>query len=229
MGARQCLILRTGKAAHDTAARVDALGWDTEVVPSRQVHPMGASVPPGPWQAIVITSAHAIASIEGDTTLKSIPMLTVGDATQGVAEAAGWLDVRSAHGDATALAALVKARLTPGDGPLLYPRGRIVAGDLEQQLKAVGFEVIAPIVYEMVPEASFREAIIAAIFWNEGCVLVHAPSAGRDLAQALDGQDLSGWRAICLSAAVAATVAGLPWDSVAIAARPDEAAMLELL
>lgn len=225
MTGRTCIILRPQPGAAETAARVAALGHVPLVLPASEIAATTVTLPTGPWQAVLVTSGHALRAMP----VLDARLLTVGDATAALARDLGWPNVVSAAGDVEALAKLVHASLTPDLGRLLYPRGTDVAGDLEGALEAAGFDIVAPVVYAGRPAADFPNALRSALQAGAGDVLIHAPSAGRALAAAVAGMQLGAWRAVCLSAAIAATIEGLDWQAVSIAAEPTEASLLEVL
>lgn len=234
MVAPACLILRPGTAAEETARRVAALGWRPVVLPSRTVELLDARIAPRPWQAITVTSAKALHGLarmgeDFDPRLKDLPVLAVGDATAAAARQLGWLDSRSAASNVAGLCDLVLGTLQPLDGPVLYPRGRVVAGDLEGCLSAAGFSVDAPVVYETRRIDGFGPALRALLETDSGSILVHAPSAARDLADAAVDVRTGAWTAVCISPAVAEVLAAAGWAPIAVAASPDEAALLASL
>lgn len=142
-------------------------------------------------------------------------MFTVGDATAGAARAAGFAEVRSAGGALEDLARLL-AREAPG--PVLAPGALEPAGDLPALL-AGRVEVLALPVYETIATGAAAPAAFDA-------VLVHSPRGGRALA-ALEPR--GGAVATAISPAAAAPLDGLPGLEIRIAARPDEAALLQAL
>ena len=80
-------------------------------------------------------------------------------------------------------------------------------------------------VYETVERAPAKATLTMAT-----TVLLHSPRAARGLAAILAERPAPNLRVLCLSKAVAAPLAGLiEPGSVAVAPRPDESAMLELL
>lgn len=78
----------------------------------------------GPSDAVIAASANAIRMADPvPTAFIGLPCLTVGSRTADAAREAGFRDVRSADGDAAALARLVRASLAPG-AALLHLAGR---------------------------------------------------------------------------------------------------------
>lgn len=142
-------------------------------------------------------------------------MFTVGDATAEAARAAGFAAVRSAAGALDDLARLLAAE---APGPVLAPGALEPAGDLAALL-AGRLEVRALPVYEAVGTGAGAPDDFDA-------VLVHSPRGGRALA-ALG--PFAGQAAVAISAAAAAPLGGDSGLDIRIAARPDEAALLEAL
>jgi uroporphyrinogen-III synthase len=226
---RHCLILRPEGQGAATTERIAALGWQPVLIPSRKIVFTDVDWPHRERQAILATSGNALRAIASRQDLRSIRVICVGDATATLARALGWRDVISVSGQVSDLTAFVMANLDPTNGPLLYPRATMVAGALEETLTAAGFELAAPPVYRADPVEGFASQLFAVINSGSGVVLLHAPSAGRDLAEALAGIRLLDWTALCLSKAVAATVEAVSWASVLTAKQPNEDSLLSLL
>lgn len=142
-------------------------------------------------------------------------MFTVGDATAEATRAAGFAAVRSAAGALPDLARLLK-QASPG--PVLAPGALEPSGDLPALL-AGRIEVRLLPVYRAVEiEAPPPGAFDA--------VLIHSPRGGRALAALAP---FAGQVAVAISAAAAAPLGGVAGLEVRVAARPDEAALLEAL
>jgi uroporphyrinogen-III synthase len=163
-----------------------------------------------------------------------LPALTVGDATARAARGAGFRHVESAAGDVVALAALVTARLSPGNGPLLHIAGSQVAGDLAGSLATAGFKVQRAAIYAaqkatalsaVTREALSRGMIDAVTFFSPRTAAAFV-SLGRE-ADALPA--LAGIAALCLSQAVAQAAGVVPWRAIVVAPRPDQDSLLGCL
>lgn len=148
-------------------------------------------------------------------------MLTVGDATAQAVRAAGFADVRSAAGDLSDLAAMVRSDAAPADRILLHPVAREPAGDLAAAVgDAAAIRSLA--VYEAVETAVAAPAAFDV-------VLIHSPRAARAVAGRLTPQAARGRRAVVLSPAAAAPLAHLPFARIDAASVPTEPALLGLL
>ena len=117
------LVTRPEPGASETAARIAALGYQPIVASLLEIRILHAALPPsGHVQAVLATSGNAIAALPASH--RHLPLFAVGDATAGLARAAGFAAVHSASGDAGALAALVARDCDRSAGPLLFPCGR---------------------------------------------------------------------------------------------------------
>jgi uroporphyrinogen-III synthase len=114
---------------------------------------------------------------------------------------------------------------------VLHPGALEPAGELLTPLAAAGLTARRLALYESVPRAP--AAATLAEFDSLEAVLLHSPRAARILAGLLAEHPAPGLRALCLSAAVAAPLAGLEPASVlgpvAFAPRPTETDLLDLL
>jgi uroporphyrinogen-III synthase len=188
----------------------------------------------GGVQALLFTSANGARAFAARSPRRDLPVYAVGDATAAAARAAGFAGVDSAGGDVQALAALVAARLDPARGALFHAAGRQVAGDLQGQLAARGFALRRLVLYEAQPVASLSPAAQAPL--RDGAidaVLFFSPRSGGSFVRLLTDAGLQGEvgrvHALCLSSAVAESVAALAWARTTVAARPETAALLEAL
>src|SRR5439155_23013853 len=116
-------------------------------------------------------------------------------------------EVASADGDVAALAAMIVGAADGLDGAVLHPGALEPAGDLLGPLAAAGLTARRLALYE---SASRRPAAATlAALDSLAAVLLHSPRAARILAGLLADHPAPRLRALCLSAAVAASLAPL--------------------
>jgi len=165
--------------------------------------------------ALAFTSRNGVEAFAALCGERALPVFTVGDATAEAASAAGFVAVRSAAGALEDLARLLAAESA---GPVLAPGAREPAGDLPALLAGC-VEVRRLPVYRAVETGVEAPSAFDA-------VLVHSPRAARALAALAP---FAGQAAVVISDAAAAALADAPGLEVRVAARPDEAALLEAL
>jgi uroporphyrinogen-III synthase len=176
-------------------------------------------------------AARAIATHPRRDALVALPAFTVGRRSAQAARAVGFGDVRSADGDKADLGALLRAQYADRR-PLLYLAGEERAGELDPA--EVGAPVDMVVIYRAVAVERFPPAVAAALANGaldgvlhfshrtaEAYLACAARANGRD--QALAPVHF------CLSRQVAQPLAAAGASIVRVAARPDEAAMLELI
>lgn len=183
-------------------------------------------------QAALFTSANGVRSFAAATSRRDFRVFAVGDATAAAARAAAFADVTSAGGTVEDLAKLAIGRLKPGAGPLLHAAGSVTAGDLAGLLEAAGFAVRRAVLYEAIPSERLSAATRTAIAGGAlDAALFFSPRNAATFVRLAADLD-EGCRkmiAIALSAAVAERLAPLPWRRVAVAAAPNEDALLAAL
>ncbi len=198
-----------------------------------RIVPLPARLPPvARVQAVLAGSLNAVRTLPASH--RGLPLLAVGDATAEEARRHGFSDVRSASGDAKALAALAALTLNPSGGPLLLPTRPGEGLRLAADLRGRGFRVLRRLTYDAVPvlalgsevEAALRKGVVAA-------VLFFSASAARTFAtvvrrRGLEGQ-LAGVEAIAISDAAASGLTGLAFRRIRSAARPNQECLLALL
>jgi len=233
------IVTRPETDAGAVAAALAQAGHEVVLAPLIAIVGRAASIPHRDYQAVLVTSANgarALARHPDRRRLADVAVQAVGPASAAAMRAAGWRDVRQAGGDVKALIAEVRRDLDPAKGPLLYAGGETVSGDLEGALGAAGFAVDRVVLYAAEPAAMLPEAAaaaLAAVDERGDVVLLYSPRTaaiwGRLVAAAGLGAAAARLRHLCLSQAVAAQVgAALPAAPVAVAERPDEAAMVAL-
>ncbi|MGF1608133.1 MAG: uroporphyrinogen-III synthase [Kiloniellales bacterium] len=237
------LITRTPDDAATLVAALEARGHDCLVEPLYSVVPAeideatlaeALAEAPGGVQALLFTSANGARAFAARSARRDLPVYAVGDATAAAARAAGFTQVESAGGDVQALAALVAGRLEPAQGALFHAAARQVAGDLQGQLTAKGFEVRRLVLYEARPVERLSASAEAALGAGTlDAALFFSPRSAETFVRLLSDAGLQGSGArvhvLALSAAVAEALAPITWAGTTIAARPDTAALLEAL
>ncbi len=230
------LLTRPEADAARTRATLEARGHEVLVAPVLRIEPVAAAFGRGPWTALVMTSANAARAIAGHPQFRDIenlPVFAVGRRTAAAAREAGFAAVTSADGDVDALEALA-ARLAGTGARLLHLAGEDRAGDLSGALARHGIMVETAAIYRAVSAQSLGgEAERALAAGRIDAVLHYSPrSAAAFVACAERAGHIPAARDVihcCLSAAVAAPLAAAGAPRMRIAARPDEAALIDLL
>lgn len=226
---KSCLITRTLPAARKTASILQDLGFSPIILPAANLEPTNNLIDENGVQAFLITSSNAPRLAKLNEKILEVPVFAVGDATKEAALNAGFKNVVSAGGDASALAVLVADRLNPKNGALLHLRGLEIAGDVSGLLGACGFEVRATTIYETIENKEFGEKINQILHENSGYVLFHSPKGAQRFAKYVDYNNTYNWTAICISTAASIAIDEPSWKQVLIANKPNEEAMFSLL
>jgi len=188
----------------------------------------------GPWAALLITSANAVRTLAGDPRLAGLlglPVLAVGAGSAAAARAAGFVRVESADGDGGDLAALVATRYRGTSARLLYLAGENRARDLAGSLAGGGLTVETVAIYRAVPvetlPAPVREALKRGTL--DGVAHFSRRSALAYL-RCVSDMGEAGLRPLhfCISEPAAEPLRAAGARSIAVADRPDEAALLAL-
>ncbi|HET9019222.1 MAG TPA: uroporphyrinogen-III synthase [Acetobacteraceae bacterium] len=225
------LVTRPEPGASETAARLRALGRVPLLAPMLTIRPHPL-VPTGRPQAVLVTSGNALPALP--STLRTLPLLAVGDATAARARASGFATVRSAGRDATALAALAGQVCRPADGALLLASGAGQGAPLAAALRAQGFRVQRRVAYaaapaEAIPDdaaAALRAGeVAAALFFSAETARVFVTRLPALLPVAVAGKVI----AIALSPVVARALGPLPWRAIRVASHPNQDELLNLL
>ena len=214
------VFTRPQEDSERSAIALRARGHDVLVAPLMRVETIKPALRPH-WGAIVITSANAAAAIASHPVhaqLVKLPVYAVGKRSADAARTAGFTDVTSAGGDLRDLLRIVAAHRPDAAAPLLYLAGEDRAGDLIGDLAVHGIAAELAVVYRAVT-APFPDELIAALKAGD---VDGATKAGIAL-------QTFGIRHFCLSEQIAAPLKAAGATEVAIARRPDEAALLALV
>ena len=228
------LVVRPAEGGERTAKRLRALGHEAVVAPVLAVRPTAEPPPPGPFAALVLTSANAAARLPTVAADHGqVPVFAVGERTAAAARAAGAADVRAGDGDAAALARLV-ATSVPGKSPLLLVAGRDRKREPEASFRAAGYPVAVWTAYEATAAQGLPEAAAEALRAGTVDAALHYSrrSATVLLALAVRAGLLPRLRALpnlCLSADVAAPLREAGASRLILAGDPDEDSLLDAL
>ena len=183
-------------------------------------------------QAVLFTSANGARAFAAATPQRDLRVFAVGDATAAAARESGFAGVISASGNVDDLAARVIAALKPADGALIHAAGSVTAGDLAGLLGAAGFTLRRAVLYEAVPATKLRDATRAALERGDiAAALFFSPRTAATFVRlaAESSRLIERVTGVALSAAVATSLAGLPWRRIAVAPAPNEAALLDTM
>ena len=231
------LLTRPEPDGERTAATLRARGCEVLLAPLLAVAPTdGAELGSGPWQAVAMTSVNAARAVKAHPRLAELlrlPVFTVGRRTAEAARATGFAAVTSADGNAQDLARLIGA-LRGSDGAVLYLAGENRAGDLAADVSCYGVKVETVVVYRAVALSRFSPVVQAALTAGHVDGVLHF---SRRSAEAYVGcANAAGIRDravaplhYCLSRAVTEPLAAAGAKRIAVAPRPEEAALIDLV
>jgi len=229
------LVTRPPEDAQRTAAELEARGHEAVVAPLVEIRFRdGPQLGLEDVQAILATSANGVRALARRTQRRDIPVFAVGPQTASEARQAGFLRVKNAQGDATALAEAAMRWSDPGGGTLYHPGVAQTKVGLAETLRAAGFTVVNEILYDAVPLSELPSAAADALsFGTVDAVLLFSPRGARAFAEAVRraglGEACSKLEALCISRATADALAPQRFRAIRVAARPDQDAILALL
>ena len=229
------LVTRPEPDATETAGRLAALGIAPVKLPLLRFVVLKTSLPdPKGFAAIAVTSANALRALEERGVLSrylGLPLHAVGDRTAEVARKLGFTEVRSASGSfADLVEQLAHARI---NGPVFYPAGREISGDLARSLAPFGKMVITAPVYAMMPVEAVDPGLVDQLRDGEiGAALFYSRRTADTFVRMISPELVPAVRArlgmLCLSEAVAAPLIDAHFVRIALADHPSEEAMMGL-
>ncbi|KAB1081382.1 uroporphyrinogen-III synthase [Methylobacterium soli] len=224
-------VARPEPGAGRTGERLRALGHQPLVAPVLMVRPTGAALPAEAPDAILLTSANAVAALRGAAgRLRGRPVFAVGARTAALAQAAGLGPVTDAGGDAADLVRVVRARLAPGRR-LLHVAGAERKAEPAASLRAAGYDLAIVVAYAAEPVAALPGPVADAL--RAGGLDAALHYSRRSAAVAAERADAAGLggafgalKHYCLSADVAVALEAAGIAAHFVPARPREEDLL---
>lgn len=225
------LLTRAQEDAERTAKKLVALGHEVVIAPVLRIVPTGDPAPAEPYDALIVTSAHAV---EGLATYpdKAVPVFSVGERTTDALQEAGFTAITTAQGDAVSLSRLIRETIQP-PRTLLHVTARHHKEEPATSLCAAGFTMLSWEVYEAEALSALPEAALEALRTGKIEAVLHYSRRSADLfvrqaEKAGLRSAILGCLHLCLSEDVASPLKALG-AATRMAGRPHEDALLELV
>ncbi len=224
------LVTRSPEDARRTAEKLADRGHEACLAPVTRIVPTGDPMPSQPYDALIVTSAHAEAALACLDRMK--PVFAVGERTAEPLRAAGFADVSVAEGDAVSLVRLILGTLAPGP-TLLHVTARHHKEEPALSLRAAGFTILQWEAYEAEAVATLPDNAVEALRSGQIDAALHYSRRSADLVIRLAGEaglasSLLGIPHFCLSADVAAPLTSAGATTL-VAEAPLDEALLGLL
>jgi uroporphyrinogen-III synthase len=216
-------VTRTQPGAEQTADKLRALGHEPIVQPVLEAQPIaGSDLDLSQADFLAFTSGQAVTAFAERTDRRDLMVFVVGDGTAARARQAGFTDVCSAEGDIGDLTGVIALIVSETGGIVVWPCAEEPAGDLTSLLKAEGVTCIAQPIYRTVETATSAPTELDA-------VLIHSPRGARCVARGLATTAAAKLALYAISEKAAEPLKNHPFHHVAIAPRPNETALLDLI
>jgi len=188
----------------------------------------------GGVSAVLATSANGVRAFARRTGNRELPVFTVGPQTADAARRAGFAHIECADGDAATLAAAVPGWVKPDDGILLHAASAGNDGRLKALLAEEGYMVDLAELYDVIPAHKLPEAARHPLASGKlDAVVVFSPRSAQTLRDCVVRAGLTQacerLSAACISQATADGLSPLAFRHVAVAARPNQDALLDCL
>ncbi len=227
------LLLRAAADAARSAAELQKKGHRPLISPVIEIVPTGTAVPPGPFDAVIATSAQAFKFLAPKEVqeLRDLPLLCVGSRTAAAALKSGFRAASIIAPDAQNLTPQIVAKFS-SPAHFLYLAGEDRKPDLETSLSAAQFQLTLHESYAAEAAERLVPAAVSALEYREIDAILHYSrrSAEIFLGLAADAKlDLGRVAHLCLSADVAAPLVEAGQEHVIVADTPDETALFRKL
>ena len=229
------LVTRPEPDAQATVQRLAALDIEALAALLMSRRTLDTSLPQAAgFAALALSSANGLRALADRGVVeqfRGLPVFAIGARTANEARGMGFAEVVDAGGTLGDLAnRLAYARL---QGPVFYPAGKHLTGDLAKSLAPFGVMVVTARLYDMVAVASLPEPILAGLESGHiGAILCYSRRTAELLVQALDGRldrsQRSSIAMLCLSEAVAEPLMAARFNRISLADYPSDEAMMAL-
>lgn len=229
------LVTRPAEDADETAERLKALGHSAVLSPLLEIRYRGGpEIHLQDVQAVLATSANGVRALAARTQRRDVAVFAVGPQTSQAARDAGFAVVKTANGDADALAKATRGWATPSGGVLLHAAAAETKGNLAQVLSAQGYNVRTETLYEAAALSHLPDLTASALRRNEiDAILFFSPRTVTVFAGLVTAAGLAASCAriiaICISAATAQALAPLQFREIRIAEKPNQDAVFARL
>ena len=229
------LVTRPEPGASRTARRLEVQGFQPVLLPLTETSALPVEAAIGADSvAVAVTSANAVRHAPKAlvAALASLPCHAVGKRTAEACRAAGFLSVREGPGDAEALVDTIAGGLA--GKAIVYLCGRVRFPVFEQRLEAAGVHVQAIETYDTAGIDYGDAEVLARLSGRPvEAVLLYSAKASAALVDLIARPALrhlfEKTELLALSARVAGPLDGVAGQTLRIALRPDEDALLALL
>lgn len=216
------------------ADRLADLGYVPVCEPLLRIHLDPKLIDCSGVQAVVFTSANAVASFCKTNTDHGFAAFAVGHATAKVARLNKFSVVYQGTKGAEALIAEILDICSPEMGEILHVSGDEVKINIARALQEFGFKARREVVYRAEPVKKFSEPGFEAL--KKGtidAVIFFSPRTGQNFANLIRNAQMEGvcrtLRAFCFSKPVAAELNCLAWKDVIIAREPSTDSLVAAL
>lgn len=229
------LVTRPEPDAQATAQRLGALGIAALAAPLMVRQTLDTSLPHAAgFAALALTSTNGLRALADRGVVEhfiDLPVFAVGERTAMEARGMGFGTVTAAAGtlaDLSNVMALARLR-----GPVFYPAGKHLSGDLARALAPFGVMVVTTRIYDMVPVDGLPDMALSGLQGGDiAAVLLYSRRTAELLVKALAGRLDRAQRSriamLCMSEAVAEPVMAARFNRVCLADYPSEDAMMAL-
>jgi uroporphyrinogen-III synthase len=225
------LVTRPIEDGEETAHQLRLRGHQVLVAPllATQFRD-GAEISLKDVQAILATSANGVRALARRTARRDVALFVVGPQTAAQAQALGFENVKNADGDAVTLAQAAKNWAAPDKGALLHVA--VEGNDAKLVQMLASFTVRQEILYAVTAVEHMPADAAAAL--RQGALdtaLFFSPRSAAVFRDRAIGEELpvANVMAVCISAAAATALAPLVFADLRIAARPNQASLLQVI
>jgi uroporphyrinogen-III synthase len=230
---KRVLITRPIHDAYETAAILKNYDIHSLIAPLLSINQnFKAEIDLSGVQAILVTSLNGARALASALSGREVPVFAVGDSSAKIAEKNGFSKVYSANGSIKDLTELIRQKLQPDRGSIVYASGSNVAGNLAGDLIGDGYKIIRSKLYEVKEATILPQVVYSALSTGSiSNILFYSPLSASLFSKLVVESKLENncqvISAFCLSASVANALS-ISFANVLVASLPNQDSLISL-
>ena len=227
------LVTRPRHLAVVTAHVLKALGYKTLILPMLHLSYMYKEISDDDYSFIIITSQNAIHAIKNLEWIKTKKVYVVGSKMASLLNKIGYRNIlvcEESKQSSEGILDLIESNESITE-KCLYISGADVAGNLEVQLRGLGYNINREIVYKSISTEYLSGSAIDSINSLVKVVLFYSPRtaiAFSRLAKKYQ-MDLVNKTAVCISKKTADNLEHRAWDNILVAKNSNESSLIMIV
>lgn len=233
---RSVLVTQPQPLADKFAEKLRSEGFYVYLAPMTEYIEITADLEDmGSYQALIFTNAQAVLIFSEQSSVRSFPVLAMGEETADTAKKVGFKTVYSGKGDSSDMAILIESVASALElKKILYPCDEDIVKNISSDVAGIGVEVVKKPIYKtLFPDYLSKDIVQALQRGAVDSVTVFSAQTAENLVKILRQKNLRGIskkiEAVCINRYVASGLRGTSWKKIRVARHPAIEEIIEIL